>query len=81
VSLLVVEYVIVNKFGDLIYIDLGGPIKPKSNRGYKYYISFLDYKTKDLDLDLLKSKKELINHFKSYYNKILIQDDIRLKKI
>lgn len=37
--------IIVNK-GKLIYIDIEGPISPISNKGLKYYITFLDYKTK-----------------------------------
>ena len=47
----------------LIYIDLGSLIISSSNLNYNYYITFLDYKTKFLTVDLLKSKKNLINYF------------------
>ena len=45
---------------DLIYIDIGGPIKPKTFRGYKYYITFRDAFSKFLVVKLLKSRKDII---------------------
>ena len=71
----------VEDFGDLIYIDLGGPIKPKTNRGYRYYIIFLDYKTKYLEVELLTSRAELINPIKAFTNRVEVQDNKRLKLI
>ena len=65
----------VDEFGDLVYIDLGGPIKPVTNKGYRYYITFLDYKTKYLEVELLTSRAELINPLKSFYNRVKIQDN------
>jgi hypothetical protein len=71
----------VEDFGDLIYIDLGGPIKPKTNRGYRYYITFLDYKTKYLEVELLTSRAELINPVEAFINRVEVQDNKRLKLI
>jgi hypothetical protein len=71
----------VDNFGDLVYIDLGGPIKPITNRGYRYYITFLDYKTKYLEIELLKNRAELIQPIKEFINRVEVQDDKRLKLI
>jgi hypothetical protein len=37
--------------------DICGPIKPRTFDGYKYFITFLDKKTRYLEVRLLKSKK------------------------
>ena len=69
----------VDNFGDLIYIDIGGPISPITNRGYKYYITFLDYKSKYLEIDLLKSRKDTLVPIKNYINRVKIQDNTSIK--
>lgn len=51
----------VTSYLDLIYIDIGGPISPKTFRGYKYYITFRDSFTKYLVVKLLKSRKNIVN--------------------
>lgn len=50
----------VEAYLDLLYIDIGGPIRPKTFRGFKYYITFRDAKTKYLIVKLLKSRKDLV---------------------
>jgi hypothetical protein len=50
----------VSSYLDLLYIDIGGPIKPKTFRGYKYYITFRNSYTKYLVVKLLKSRKDII---------------------
>ena len=49
----------VEGYLDLIYIDIGGPIRPKTYRGYKYYITFRDSFTKYLIVKLLKTRKDI----------------------
>lgn len=71
----------VNDFGDLIYCDLGGPIKPKTNKGYRYYITFLDYHTKYLEVDLLTSRSELITPVKAFIKRAEVQDSKQIKLI
>ena len=71
----------VDNFGDLIYIDLGGPIKPTTNRGYRYYITFLDYKTKYLEVELLKTRADLVQPIKEFITRLEVQDNKRLKLI
>ena len=44
---------------DLLYIDIGGPITPKTLRGFKYYITFKDSYSKYLVTKLLKSRKNI----------------------
>ena len=45
----------------LIHIDIGGPIKPKTFRGFKYYITFRDSFTKYLEVKLLKSRSNIVD--------------------
>ncbi|KAH7556718.1 hypothetical protein BM1_06152 [Bipolaris maydis] len=71
----------VNEFGDLIYCDLGGPIKPRTNKGYRYYITFLDYHTKYLEVDLLTSRSELITPVKAFIKRAEVQDSKLIKLI
>ena len=71
----------VHQFGDLIYCDLGGPIKPKTNKGYRYYITFLDYYTKYLEVDLLTSRSELVKPVKAFVKKAEVQDSKQIKAI
>ena len=51
----------VSAYLDLIYIDIGGPIRPKTFRGFKYYITFRDSYTKYLVVKLLKSRKAIVS--------------------
>ena len=50
----------VEAYLDLIYIDIGGPITPKTFRGFKYYITFRDAFTRYLVIKLLKSRKDIV---------------------
>ena len=55
----------VKGYLDLLYIDIGGPIRPKTFRGFKYYITFRDSFTKYLVIKLLKTRKSTIDIIKS----------------
>jgi hypothetical protein len=52
--------IIVKGYLDLIYINIGGPISPKTFKGYKHHITFRDAYTKYLVMKLLKSRKDII---------------------
>ena len=49
-----------------IHSNLIGPINPPDILGYKYIIIFLDYKTRTLDIELLKHKYKALDAFKKY---------------
>lgn len=51
----------VNAYLDLLYIDIGGPIRPKALKGYKYYITCRDSFTKYLVIKLLKSRSNIVD--------------------
>ncbi|XP_014550155.1 hypothetical protein COCVIDRAFT_116309, partial [Bipolaris victoriae FI3] len=57
---------LVNNFSNLIYYDLEESIKLRTNKGYRYYITFLDYYTKYLKVNLLISRLELIVLVKAF---------------
>lgn len=57
-----------------IHTDLGGPL-PKTYNNYRYYITFLDKKTRYLVVKLLKTKDEAIKAFAEY--KAQARGDIR----
>ena len=44
---------------ELVYLDIGGPITPKTFSNYKYYITFLDSYSKYLEIELLRSRKDI----------------------
>ena len=71
----------VHQFGDLIYCDLGGLIKLKTNKGYRYYITFLNYYTKYLEVDLLTSRLELVQPVKAFVKRAEVQDSKQIKLI
>jgi hypothetical protein len=50
---------------DRIHSDLGGPL-PTTYNGYKYYITFLDRKSRYLEITLLKTKSEAQEAFHNY---------------
>jgi len=50
----------VEGYLDLIYIDIGRPIMPKTFRGFKYYITFRDAYSKYLVVKLLKTRKDIV---------------------
>ena len=58
---------------DLIYIDIGGPITPKTFRGYKYYITFRDSFTKYLEVKLLKSRKNIVDIITKTINELELE--------
>jgi hypothetical protein len=63
----------VNNYLDLLYIDIGGPIKPLTYKGYKYYITFKDSATKYLEVELLKSRKNIVEVIKKVITRVELQ--------
>jgi hypothetical protein len=63
----------VSSYLDLLYIDIGGPIKPKTFRDYKYYITFCNSYTKYLVVKLLKSRKDIIAVIKSVITELELE--------
>jgi hypothetical protein len=47
-------------YGEFIHSDIGGAINPKTYSGYRYYITFIDDKTKYSTIRLLKNKDEAV---------------------
>ena len=45
------------------------PISPNTYDNYKYFITFLDKKSRYLDIKLLRSKNEVLKAFIEYKNK------------
>ena len=45
------------------------PISPNTYDNYKYFITFLDKKSRYLDIKLLRSKNEALKAFIEYKNK------------
>jgi hypothetical protein len=63
----------VSSYLDPLYIDIGGPIKPKIFRGYEYYITFRDSYTKYLVVKLLKSRKDIIAVIKTVITELELE--------
>jgi GAG-pre-integrase domain len=55
---------------DLIHSDTWGNAPVNSKKGFKYFITFIDDKSRTTWLYLLKSKKEVPTIFKNFYNMV-----------
>ena len=66
---------------DTIYIDIGGPIKPITQRSYRYYITFLDSATRWLDLDLLKSRANIHLVIETFIKRAELQSSSKIKRL
>ena len=49
-----------------IHSNLGGPIKPQTYNKHEYYITFLDKKTRFLEVTLLRNKDDAFEAFTAY---------------
>jgi hypothetical protein len=68
-------------FLEKVTIDIGGPIKPTSNRGFRYYITFLDAATGYLEVTLLKDRSNTSIAIESFINRAENQSSYTLKRI
>ena len=57
------------KYLEKIYSDLCGPLRDKTFDNYKYFITFLDKKTKYLEVKLLRTKDEANKAFLEFKNR------------
>jgi GAG-pre-integrase domain len=68
-----------DKLFDLIHSDTWGNAPVDSNDGYKYFVTFIDDKSRATWLYLLKSKKEVPTIFKNFYNMVKNQFGATIK--
>jgi len=71
----------LTKYLDKVTIDIGGPIKPTSIRGYRYYITFLDDATGYLEVSLLKSRENTSVASKTFITRAENQSSNTLKRL
>ena len=64
---------------ELIHSDLWGPAPVDSYDGYKYFVLFIDDKSRATWLYLLKSKTEVISVFQEFHNMVINQFDAKIK--
>ena len=64
---------------DKISSDLCGPISPVTYDNKRYIVTFLDRKTRFLEIKLLKIKEETIEAFKRFRERVKTQENKRVK--
>lgn len=55
---------------ELIHSDICGPLQTQSLGGAKYIATFIDDKTRHIDVTFLKSRSEIFSAFKKYQRKV-----------
>jgi hypothetical protein len=70
------------EIGDTVVSDLCGPFEPSMN-GFKYFISWIDLKTRYADIDFLKDKEctTVATSFKHYIAWVKKQKNANVKRI
>lgn len=69
------EYTVLQR----VHSDIGGPL-PLTYDRYKYYITFLDKKSRFLEIKLLKAKSEALEAFNTYKLRAENQCNTRIKE-
>jgi hypothetical protein len=64
-----------------VTIDIGGPIKPISYKGFKYYITFIDASTGYLEVILLKNRERTSLAIESFINRAETQSSYTLRRL
>ena len=64
-----------------VTIDIGGPIKPISHKGYRYYITFIDNATGYLDVMLLKNRENLKDPLEIFIKRAEKQSNYKVKRL
>jgi hypothetical protein len=59
---------IVLNYLEKVYLDIYGPILSKTYDKKRYFISFIDDKTRYVDIVLLRTRDELFNTFTKWLN-------------
>ncbi|KAJ0808240.1 putative RNA-directed DNA polymerase [Helianthus annuus] len=65
--------------GDLVHLDLWGPYKISSYEGYKYFLTVVDDYSRAVWCYLLKSKTEVFENIKYFYELVLTQFKSKIK--
>jgi hypothetical protein len=68
-----------NELFDLIHSDVWGPAPVDSKKGFKYFISFIDDKSRTTWLYLLKSKSEIFSNFQTFCSMVKNQFNTTIK--
>ena len=61
--------------------DICGPIKPKTIGNKRYFVTFLDDRTRYLDVDLLTSRDELSQAFTAWNTRSELQSGLKLLRL
>ncbi|KAJ1523108.1 hypothetical protein ONE63_001001 [Megalurothrips usitatus] len=61
-----------------IHSDVGGPIKPKSLGGGRYFVSFTDDFSNYTTVEVMKKKNEVFKLFKKYQNRVELQHERKI---
>lgn len=69
------------KFGDVIYSDVCGPITPLSLGGNSYFVSFVDDSTRASWVYLMKSKDETLDKFKEFRKEVKTQFKVNIMRL
>lgn len=64
-----------------IHVDIGGPISPRTKGGFKYYITFLDDFSKELQVKLLRNREGLYKVLEELIELSENQADTKVKRI
>ncbi|MFS8020746.1 putative RNA-directed DNA polymerase [Helianthus anomalus] len=67
------------ELGDLIHLDLWGPYKVSSYEGYRYFLTVVDDFSRSLWCYMLKSKIEVFENLKAFYELVLTQFKKKIK--
>lgn len=67
------------KIGDIIVSDVWGPFQIPSQRGSRYYVSFIDMKSRYGWVYFLSHKSEVLSKFKELYMELRNQQNISVK--
>ena len=71
------------KLGDIVFSDVCGPFSIKGYNGDRYFVTFTDGATKLLYLETIKKKgaEEILHAFKTFYQKLKTQFDVKVKRL
>ena len=63
-----------------MHSDICGPISPKTNTGFRYFVTFLNSATKWLEIALLRKRSDLLSTVKNFITYAENQFDKKIKK-
>lgn len=66
---------------EIIHTDVCGPMRQKSIAGSKYFVTYIDDKSRWCEIDFLKEKSDVLDSFKNYKNRVERQTGRKIKFI